>query len=229
MIMMEKIHQSSEMEDIYNKYIDMINDYEIKYSSNSLIVYMMMLQLLTVMNNLESDDSDCFLEILTRVKHMARRLKMPQNKWEPMSVNDKNLIHFDKKYYIEHYLGDFEKYSKRIIKIDMDNIRKYSIGKWYLYIIDENFNLIIYDCSFNPIDILYDRLNYPKHAVLAYNSNLNVYCAGEILLKAKDNNYVSAILNNKSGHFKPDLEHLKIADKVLRKLGCRTTYIDYSK
>ena len=61
MIMMEKIHQSSEMEDIYNKYIDMINDYEIKYSSNSLLVYTMMSQLLTVMNNLESATSDCFL------------------------------------------------------------------------------------------------------------------------------------------------------------------------
>lgn len=214
---------------MYDKYRRLVEFYKEKYSEESLIVYVILLQFLTVVNNFDNSNYDIFCNLLSSVKRMAKHLKMPNNAWEPMSVNERNQIHFNNKYYHDHYEEEFEKYCCNFIKVTRNSIGDYAIGKWYLYIIDECHNLVIYDKPFLPIDILSDRSGFPKHAVLAYRSNLNVYCAGEILLSRNDNGNVRAILNNKSGHFKPDSGHLKIAVNSLEKLGCETFYIDYSK
>ena len=119
---------------------------------------------------------------------------------------DKNIYSSEKGYFKNPsalVLQDAFKYGK-LFKDDSGKV----INEW-IYVIDE-YNTFIVGIRLNPNSIG----KRSPHPALIGGKYPKVKCAG--ILKLKNNKILS--VNNHSGHYKPDIKSLKLAEDILQKL-----------
>lgn len=213
---------------------DLVAHYKKKYGVNSEIVYTLMMELLTFQFMLKetlcgNDMDEKFISTYSELVDIIRSLKIPTGNYKPMHKCADGSISFDKDYYQENYGNELEKYKEKIIEVDNMSLLEYATFNWYLYVLTKSRKLIIFKEPFSQFEMLFNRDMYPKHVVLAYNYGLTVLCAGEILIGKDKNNSLSLIVNNRSGHYRPDSNNLSIVKKYLGKFVSNVYSIDCSK
>jgi hypothetical protein len=230
--------ENKELLSTVSEYRSLVHQYQEKYGAHSLIVHALKLTFLSenfkyYPNQLEEFNEE-FLDDLLSVRKLIKRMPAPHGNWEPMVVDSHtNLIHFDDDYYNRAYLPILSKYKDNVLRLAPQTLYDYEPFKWYLYVMGPQGDIVIFNQGFTPLEAFKNRDTLPKHALLAECFDLNVICAGEIFwtFDSRRNN-VKFIINNKSGHFKPDYDHLHWCSELLcenfKINNDRVIQIDYS-
>ncbi|WFC03545.1 hypothetical protein [Lactiplantibacillus pentosus] len=223
--------EENELLSVIYEYRSLVHQYQEKYGTHSLIVHALKLTFLSRILKYYPNQSEKFnkefLNDLSSVRKLVKMMPVPHGNWEPMSVDSStNLIHFDTDYYNRVYLPILDKYQDGILKLTAQTLHDCEPAKWYLYVMGPQGDILIFNQGFTPLEVFKDRSELPKHAILAEDFDLSVVCAGEIFWTFDSNqNNVKFIINNKSGHFKPDYDHLHWCSRLL----CRTFNISDEK
>lgn len=230
---MNKEKESSWLEYIKN-FEKLVAEYKSRYGNYSEIVFILTSELLTALlfvREYVGRDfvNEKFTETYSELIDINRHLSTPTGNYKPMHRCSNGAIEFDKKYYDENYKGKWEKFKDKIVEVGKNDLLEYSIFKWYLYILTPEKKLIIFNEPFSQLDILISRDEYPKHVTLAYNSDLRVLCAGEILIGKDQNNELNFIINNKSGHYRPNKNDLLAVKEYLQNYSNKIYCIDCSE
>lgn len=229
--------EDKKLEGYMEKVDDLLNYYQGKYGKYTEIVYLLMMdvlaELLSVKQQCSDTDAKSIVKKVKELHHQACQimnyLKTPVGNYDPTHRFPDGSIEFDEKYYLEKYDGLWKRYSDDIVCLNNENIFEYANFKWYLYVLTKEKNLVIYKVPFLQIDTLIDRTNYPKHVFLAHKSNLKVLCAGEILLGTDKYGNLISVVNNRSGHYKPNMDNLLIMEQYLKTLMDEIYIIDCSR
>jgi len=129
---------------------------------------------------------------------------------------------FDPDEFEERYgygISGIDEYIKQIDEASIvDSVQD---GFWYIYVIDQNDNILIYN---EPVSITELVLNRNKnnfrnipivHPILVHNRNLRVKAAGEITFVIDNDSLKGVVANTKSGHFRPHPSISALALKVI--------------
>ncbi|WP_035020602.1 hypothetical protein [Anoxybacillus flavithermus] len=109
-----------------------------------------------------------------------------------------------------------------MVKASKEIINSIEGHKFYLYAVNKNMEPIIYLKTIPLFDLMNGRQRlkegeYPiAHPVLLHNYDLIAKGAGEIVfIKDDDKNIIKgALINNKSGHFRPSPSTLEVVKKI---------------
>lgn len=230
---MSKENESSWLEYVRN-FGELVDGYKNKYGNYSEIMFVLTSELLvTLLFVREYIGVDFvnkkFTETYSELIDINRHLSTPTGNYKPMHRCADGTIGFDKVFYEKNYKDKWDKYKTKIVEVGEDDLLKYSIFKWYLYILTPERKLIIFDKPFSQLDMLISRDEYPKHVTLACSSGLKVLCAGEILIGRNQNNELNFIINNKSGHYRPNKNDLLVMKQYLQKYSNKIYCIDCSE
>lgn len=124
---------------------------------------------------------------------------------------------------------------KLIINIDSkEKLNGLFSNKWYIYIIDQYGIFRIMDVPVSTAELIvkrsYINTEHTKtllvHPLLLENKTDKVKAAGEIgIIKDSHNKIAGALINNRSGHFKPHKSSLKLVRDSLTKLNVKQDQI----
>ncbi|MEK5230215.1 hypothetical protein MHB42_00210 [Lysinibacillus sp. FSL K6-0232] len=114
----------------------------------------------------------------------------------------------------------------RIINMDMpEQFNNIKINNWYIYVTTLDDKILILDSPQTTTELITGRKNnlwgdvQPEHPLLLCDyENLIVKSAGEMLVtndKVSDDMHI--LINNKSGHFKPNVSSIKITKTLIKK------------
>lgn len=138
---------------------------------------------------------------------------------------DKTLYSFEKNYFMQRYGAALPGAGKNTIQINDSSDVSSLINKgWYLYVIDQNENLLIYNDPLNTVDLVLNRndIKYNEvpivHPILVYDRDLTVMAAGEIFFIGVNGELKGIIANTKSGHFRPSPNSSDVIEKVLSEI-----------
>jgi len=171
--------------------------------------------LVTIVEQLE----EC-LEFVFNIR--KERIKIQYQKNELVSKNDsKNriLYSYNAQIFNNELKQNLDIHSDKIKRLDNEKLNQLQLLNTYLYAISEKETIFVYDKPLNPYDwFLLDRLDVRRvrHPHLVATDALSAYCAGELVL-FKYYKQFYCYLDNKSGHYLPDLPALEIA----RELFCQ--------
>lgn len=200
-----------------SQFENLISEYQVKYGDKALIVYMLRLQLLSelfkgLILGESGEVASLFNKQYMSIKSSMGELKMAnENKPKPLLHQFENyeVLEFSHKYFADHYQNQVSRFQADIVTLIPTNILKFAVGKWYLYVYGPNHSLTIFNKSFMPLEMLNGRNGFPTHPMISFRTHLKVLCAGELFITKDSQNRLGIIINNKSGHYKPDNRQLE--------------------
>lgn len=177
------------------------------------------------------ENNELINELINEVSlHYARTL--PDSlKYRLPSVDGFYISEFD----VENSNDPNDSVKKLIINIDSkDKLNSLSSNKWYIYIIDQFDRFRIMNVPVSTAELIvkrsYINTSHKKtsliHPLLLEYKTDRVKAAGEIgIIKDSHNKIAGALINNKSGHFKPHKSTLKLVRDYLTKLNVKQDQI----
>lgn len=211
--------------DLNEQFKVLLSQSEKKYGELGIGTLMVRLQYLTFLIKENSALTGTIDEILRKVLIQYNFERIPTASVEKYifnKVENGEIIYsFDEQYFTEKYAKAFPLAHEGIYKITKTNIFSLKDSMWYLYVIDKNNNLIIYDAALTTTELVLNRNNLLingvplVHPILSYPSNLEVKAAGEITFIHSKQKLHGIIINSKSGHYRPSSNCLELAVKTL--------------
>jgi len=132
---------------------------------------------------------------------------------------DRTLYSYSQNIYNLELEDDWKIHSNQIESLNKHTINMIKPLMTYLYAISENENIFIYSKPLSAYEwFLLDHFDQKRvrHPHLVVQDSLCAYCAGEMILYHTDDRYF-IYLDNKSGHYLPNLDALIVAQSIFNK------------
>ncbi|RSI10594.1 hypothetical protein [Streptococcus sanguinis] len=208
------------IENTLQPFYDLLDKYSKEYGDNSNACLIVRLSLLTYL--LKHHIALC------NINSLANRIVEQYNfeRPEPREVKFEIVLDNNREsYHIQEERNeiidlDFE-FDDELITLNKNNISKLKDSKWYLFCFTPEEELIIFDYSWSTTELISER-NKPLvknhsliHPMLVSHNNYNVVSAGEICVVHEKNVLKGIVINNKSGHFRPNSTSLDYVKEFL--------------
>jgi hypothetical protein len=211
----------------FEKYELMLQSSINKYGNNGIGTLIVRLNYLAfIIKNQLTEEKNTVIEILLSEIKQHYNYKRPENLGAfHNKINEEVLYSFSEELFNERYKINIQENQKYIVKLNEHSPfwNSFHDLHWYLYVVDRNDDLIIFNKSIMVTDLIINRDVFTDegtrvvHPVLVPDT-LTVKTAGEISFIKKGNEVEGIVLNNKSGHFRPSAESLYHAERYLYKL-----------
>ncbi|MEH7043890.1 hypothetical protein ACIQF3_26670 [Bacillus thuringiensis] len=226
------------IKDEYHGFVNLLEDYKIKhgeFSNATLIVKLSIL--IFVLEHIELENDEYRINLLEDIISHYNNAPQPATTRSPVIIenNGENLFVFIPDVDNQPY-NRYRNEVKPFI-INVDNPINIENNKWYMYVVTIDNKFLILDSPLTTVELITGRNSIlleniqPQHPhLLCDYEELKVKSAGELLfVTEKENNNIQILINNKSGHFKPDISSLdnaaltlsgilKISEKQIHKI-----------
>lgn len=226
------------IEDTLKSFYSLLDKYSSEYGDNSNACLIVRLSLLTYLLKFRVElDSTTITSIVNRIiaQYNFERPEPREIKYKKF-IDSKGRENYQIKESKNEILGLNFKIENKIIILNKDNFDRLNDSKWYLFCFTPDEELIIFDYSWTTTELISER-NKPLvgehpliHPMLVSHNEYKVISAGEICIVHEDGLLQGVIINNKSGHFRPNSvsldyvkeflkEELNIEDNLIIKLN----------
>lgn len=134
------------------------------------------------------------------------------------SDNNQVIYTFDQDYFLKHYQAGIPYIEDCLIRVsDLHGLLKCKDLHWYLYALTTDDHLILLNHPLTSVALILNRNDFKingvpaVHPMLTYKEDFRAKMVGElsIIYSSDENLPAAAIINNKSGHYRPIKEDMK--------------------